>query len=219
MKRFLFTLSFCFVALTSQGQRQLNYTDFGGFIGTMNYNGEVATGEIAGYISEIRPSFGMYLRRTVASWFTLGLEGSYGFVHAKDANHGNDLRGYEVNTHMIQINPYMELNFSKFGKYRRSQASTFYLKTGGGINFYNPNMNEGVRYPSTYTVRPNSYIGYNFFGGVGVKIRTSYQGYINIEATGHFASFDDIEGFVHTDNRTNNDVYGGIRIGYNYMIF
>ncbi len=202
-----------------KAQRQLNYTDFGFFVGTINYNGEVATGEISGYVSEIRPMGGLHLRRTVASWFTLGTEASYGIIQSKDVNHTNPERGLEVNTHMIQVNAFMELNFSKFGKYRRSQRTSFYIKSGGGINFYNPNIKEDIRYSTAFELRPNAYMGFNFFGGAGLKIRTSYQSYLSVEVTRHFCSFDDLEGFQYINNRTANDFYGGMRIGYSYMFF
>ena len=219
--RFLLVFAFLLFGqgLQLSAQRQLNYTDFGAYIGTINYSDEVASGEISGYIKEIRPQVGVHLRRTVASWFTLGTEVGYGYIHAKDVNHTHPSRGYEVNTHMVQINGFMELNFSKFGKYRRSQRSTFYIKSGGGVNFYNPRLKEKLRYDSTWELRPNAYTGFNVFGGAGFKIRLSYQSYLNIEALGHFATFDDIEGLQYVDNRTANDFYGGLRIGYSYMFF
>lgn len=216
----LFLLMSLLCCMTSlRAQKQLNYTDFGAFIGTMNYNGDVATGQISGMIKEIRPMGGIHLRRTMASWFTLGTEASYGFIHAKDVNHSNAYRGFIVNTQLIQVNAFMELNFAKFGKYRRSQRSSFYVKAGGGVCFYNPKVQEDVRFSSSWELFPNAYTGFNYFGGAGVKIRTSYQSYLSIETTMHFATFDNLEGYQFFNNKTANDVYGGVRFGYSYMFF
>ena len=70
-KAALIFLSILF-SLSVNGQRRFDYYDFGVFLGTMNYNGDVATGVISGYLSDVRPSAGAYLRTTFSSWFSLG---------------------------------------------------------------------------------------------------------------------------------------------------
>ena len=206
-------------SLSVNGQRRFDYYDFGAFLGTMNYNGDVATGVISGYLSDVRPSAGIYLRTTFSSWFSLGIEGSYAFIFSTDENHGLAERGLEVRTHMIQLNPFIEMNFSKFGKYRRHQKTALYVKAGGGVNFYNPDVKDETQFSELFIIRPNAYMGFNYFGGLGLKVRTSYRSYLNFEFLGHFATFDDLEGWEYEGNRTSNDFYGGLRIGYNHMLY
>jgi hypothetical protein len=207
------------ISLCVNGQRRFDYYDFGAFVGTMNYNGDVATGVISGYLSEVRPSVGAYLRTTFSSWLSLGLEGSYAFIYSADENHTSAARGLEVRTHMVQLNPFIEMNFSRFGKFRRHQKTALYVKAGGGVNFYNPDVKDESRLSESFTVRPNAYIGFNYFGGMGLKVRTSYRSYMNFEFLGHFTTFDDLEGWEYQENRTSNDFYGGLRIGYNHMFY
>ncbi len=207
-------------SLSVNGQRRFDYYDFGAFLGTMNYNGDVATGAISGYLSDVRPNAGAYLRTTFSSWFSLGMEGSYAFIYSTDQNHGrSDGRDFEVRTHMIQLNPFIEMNFSKFGKYRRHQKTALYVKAGGGVNFYNPDVKDETRFSESFIVPPNAYMGFNYFGGMGLKVRTSYRSYLNFEFLGHFTTFDDLEGWEYQSNRTSNDFYGGLRIGYNHMFY
>ena len=47
-------------SLTVNGQRRFDYYDFGAFLGTMNYSGDVATGVISGYLSEVYKKLGKY---------------------------------------------------------------------------------------------------------------------------------------------------------------
>ena len=219
MKKALIILMSVLFSFTVNGQRRFDYYDFGVYVGTMNYNGDVATGVISGYLSDIRPSAGAYLRTTFSSWFSLGMEGSYSFIYSTDENHGRAARGFEVRTHMIQLNPFIEMNFSKFGKFRRNQKYSLYVKAGGGVNFYNPDVKDETQFSESFVLRPNAYMGFNYFGGGGLKIRTSYRSYLNVEFLGHFTTFDDLEGWVYQSNRTSNDFYGGLRIGYNYMFY
>ena len=51
------------------------------------------------------------------------------------------------------------------------------------------------------------------------KVRTSYRSYLNFEFLGHFTTFDDLEGWEYQGNRTSNDFYAGLRIGYNHMFY
>ncbi len=207
------------IAMPAVAQRQLNYTDFGFAVGVMIHTGEISNGGVGAYIGDTRLQAKLNLKRTLASWFTLGIEAGYGYLSAKDENHLQADRGYSVSTHLIQVNPFMELNFMKFGKYRRDQRWTPYLKLGGGIVFYNPELNEDAVYRSKIELRPNAYSGFNFLIAFGAKIRTSYNSYLTLEPIIHFTNFDDIEGWRYSRNLTNNDVYGGFTVGYNYMIF
>jgi len=219
MKKNLLILSSILLTLGVKGQKRLHYGDFGVFVGTMNYNGDVATGAVSGYLSDVRPSAGAFLRTTFGSWFSLGIEGGYAFIYSTDENHGRSERGFEVRTHMIQLNSFIEMNFSRFGKFRRHQSYAMYVKAGGGVNFYNPDVQDEAQFSESFIVRPNAYWGLNYFGGVGLKVRTSYRSYLNFEFLGHFTSFDDLEGWEYQDNKTPNDFYGGLRIGYNQMFY
>jgi hypothetical protein len=218
LKKIFICAAIC-VAFPSLAQRQLNYTDFGFAVGGMIHTGEVSNGGVGAYISDARPQAKLNLKRTLASWFTVGIEAGYGYLSANDEDHLRTDRNYSVSTHLIQVNPFIELNFMKFGKYRREQTWTPYLKLGGGIVFYNPELNEDAVYTSLIELRPNAYSGLNFLIAFGAKIRTSYNSYLTLEPIIHFTNFDDIEGWRYSRNLTDNDVYGGFTVGYNYMIF
>ena len=139
LKKILISLT-VLISIPVIAQKQLNYTDFGFAIGGIVHSGDVSNAGVGAFISDTRLQAKLNLKRTFASWFTLGIEAGYGYLSAKDIDHGDAVRNYTVSTHIIQVNPFIEINFSKFGKYRRDKSWTPYLKLGGGVLFYNPEL-------------------------------------------------------------------------------
>lgn len=113
-------------SISAFGQRHMRYTDFGASAGIILHNGEVSTGEISGYLADVRPQFSTHLKRTYGSWFVLGSELTYGFLSSKDENHTNPRRGYIVNTHTLQVNAFIEMNLIKFGKNLRKVVDSLH---------------------------------------------------------------------------------------------
>jgi len=209
----------CFAFADLKAQKQLRYRDFGVQIGTLTHVGDVAGGDPAAVIKEIRPKFGLMYRYHFKPWFGLGVEGSYGKVFAEDSNHGNPKRNYQVDTDVLQLNGFIELSFKKFGKYQRQNSWTFFVKGGGGLVFYDPELREDARYGSNIILYPNAYTGMQMYGGGGVKIRTGYSSFISLDATSHLLLFDNLEGWEYKKNNTGNDIMASFNVGYTWMIF
>ncbi len=193
--------------------------DVGLQLGTLSHVGDVAGGDPAAVIKEIRPKLGLMYRYHFAPWFGMGVEGSYGKVFAEDSNHGNPKRNYQVDTDVLQLNAFIELSFKKFGKYQRQNSWTFFVKGGGGMVFYDPELREDARYGSNIILYPNAYTGMQLYGGGGFKIRTGYSSFLSIDATGHLLFFDNLEGWEYKKNNTSNDMLASFNVGYAWMIF
>lgn len=207
-------------SIPAAAQDQLKHLEIGFHVGTLNYSGEIATSTAPNaLLQEMRPRFGVHLKRYTRPWFNYNFEGSYGWISSSDANHLNISRGYVLTTHIVQTNVAMEFNFSKFGKYHRKNKFSIYFKLGGGMLFYNPKLENFESFPPQYELYPNAYVNYNIFAGPGIKIRTGYHSVLSIESTIHLTGTDHLEGFETPGASKSKDYYGGLTIGYSYAIF
>ena len=115
----------------SFAQKSTAFWEIGGYIGGLNYLGEVTeTGDIGTWVNDMRPEFGIVLKRNFNPRINLGVEASWGRVYAADRDHGNPERDWIVDTHLGQANLVMDINFKKFGKYFKRNANTPFIKIG-----------------------------------------------------------------------------------------
>jgi len=212
-------------ALLSTGvtfaQSRTASSEFGAAVGTLNYSGEIATStSTSALLSEVRPMVSILAKRNFNALFSMGLEAGYGFIYANDANHTNPNRRLEVTTGLLQVNPFVELNLIKFGKFHYDQKFTIYLKAGGGFIAYNPEPEVPEVYPQGYDPQPNAYSGINYFGGGGLRFRVGYKSVLGLEATVHATNVDNLDGVRQTASANSaNDYYGGVKIAFTQMVF
>lgn len=222
MRSYTVVLSMLLLCLSfsATAQRQLRYTEIGGFLGTLNYTGEIATTNApASIMKEMRPQLGIYLRRNYSALYSIGLEASAGWIHAEDKNHTNINRGWTLNTPMVMVNAVGELNFRKFGKFYKKNSWTLFLRGGAGVSAYYPDV-EGITYnPETMEMSTGSFVAMNYFVGGGVKFRVGHASILSIFADAHGLMADNLEGFTYKNRSFANDYYGGIRIAYSHCIF
>lgn len=217
----IFILASLLISSASWAQSRTSSTEFGISVSTLNYSGEIATStSTSALLKEVRPAGGLMVKRNFNDLFSMGLEASYGFIYASDANHSNPNRGLEVTTSLLQVNPFMELNLIRFGKFHYDQKFTIYLKAGGGFIAYNPDPKVMEVYPQGIDPEPNAYTGLNFFGGTGVRFRVGYKSVLSLEATIHGTNVDNMEGvFQESASNTANDYYGGLTLTFSKMVF
>lgn len=221
--KYLLSLAFSISLLAmAHGQSRLAYYEFGLGAGTLNYSGDIATNNSTeAILKEMRPNFMVFGKRHVNDWFSFGLMASYGWIYASDANHDNQQRGLEVKTSLFQVNPFVEANLIRFGKFHYDRKFTIFVKVGGGFLAYNPQPSAATVYPQDYEVHPNAYRSINYFTGGGMKFRLAYHTVLTLEADFHNSGVDDLDGILSKNafNQGANDVYGGLYISISRAFF
>lgn len=206
--------------LKAQDPRHVRYWEFGGFLGTMNYSGDMTEGGFDNIINEMRPQMGIFLKRNTSAKFNINAELAYGKVYASDKNHGNPERAFEVNTNLLWANIGFELNFKKFGKYFRKNGSTPYIGVGAGVLYYNPKLAVGPYYdPSQYELYYGTDGTYNIMFAFGWKWRMSEYGVLGLSINYHTTGTSHIEGFQAIDGVSSMDNYFGLRLAYSHGFY
>lgn len=203
-------------------QNRLAYTEFGIGAGTLNYSGDIATTtSVSSLLTETRPNFNVFAKRHFNDWFSLGIMASYGWFYANDENHSHQNRGLEVTTSMFQINPFLEMNIIKFGKFHYDRKFTVFIRAGGGYLAYNPDPVAAEIYPPGYEPEIYAYTSFNFFGALGVKFRLGYETILTIDVGIHNSGADNLDGILAIDpnERGANDTYGGLNVSVSHAIF
>ncbi|MDX5447672.1 MAG: DUF6089 family protein [Bacteroidota bacterium] len=222
MKRNLLSIVGIFVVpFMMKAQTNLSLVELGGFIGTLNYSGDVATTlNPEAIVKEVRPMIGIHVKRFFNHHMGMGVEASYGTIFAEDVNHSNPKRGFVVQTPITQVNAFGEYNFKMFGKYLKNQKWTPFVRVGGGLLIAQPKINEDFTVSfKTYDVRPTTVQTFNLLLGAGFKFRIGYYHFLSIYGTWHHAFTDNIEGVMLQNNQSDDDVYAGLRIGYSFVLF
>ncbi len=219
MKNVLAAIFLSILSLSVLAQSRTRYSEFGAGIGTMNALTEISnTNNTSALLAETGLNFSIYGMKHVNDWFALGLDISYAGVNMSDANHSNPSRGISNTTNMWQFNPYIQMHFIRFGKYHTDRKFTFYVKAGFGGLIYNPDPS-AIRFDDNIELKPDSYSSINYFGGLGLKIRTSLHSSLSLEYLRHNSGTDFLEGIIDSDLPSNgNDSYGGIQLRFSYLL-
>ena len=223
MKQTIILLAF--LPLFSLAQQSTASWEIGGYVGGLSYSGEVTKeGDLGTWINEMKPEFGVLLKRNFNSIVGFGAQASYGKLYALDKNHGNPERGWVVNTEIVQANLFLEMNFRKFGKYFKRNKSTPYVKVGAGILFYSPKLDDDASYPLNYELFWGSYSTYNIDLAFGWKWRLSHHSLLSLDIHYNPTGTDHIEGFQQKGGPNGElvadpDSYYGLRLTYTYSIF
>ena len=215
----LLSIAFCGAIIA---QNRLAYTEFGAGVGTLNYSGDIATTtSVSALLEETRPNFSVFAKRHFNDWFGIGIMANYGWIYANDANHTHQNRGLEVSTSLFQINPFIEVNLIKFGKFHYERKFSIFVRAGGGYLAYNPDPIAAEIYPPEFEPQIYAYTSYNFFGALGLKFRLGYETILTIDASIHNSGADNLDGILATDpdRRGANDTYGGLNISVSHAIF
>ena len=220
------TWSFLLVLVCFSGalmaQPRLAYTEFGLGVGTLNHKGEIAnSGSSSAWAKEVRPNFMIFAKRNFNDWIGLGFVTSYGWTVAEDVNHNNQKRGLSVSTGMFQLNPFLEVNFLKFGKYHLDRKFTIYTRVGAGFLAYNPTPSAVDVYPDDLEVRPDAYKSLNTFIEVGMRFRIGYSSILTVGVDYHNSGVDDLDGVLNVlpGQQGKNDTYGGINVSFSRALF
>ncbi len=218
MKQIIFILFFLPLAVVAQ--KSTAFWEVGGYVGGLNYSGEITEeGDLGTWINEMRPEFGLSLKRNFNPIFNLGVEAGWGKLFADDKNHNNPERNYIVNTNIAQANVVIELNFKKFGKFFKRNQNTPYVKAGFGMTFYSPELNTNASYPPEYELYWGTFSTYNFQTAFGWKWRVSNHSIIGVNLHWNITGASNLEGFNLKDTPNPNDAYYGLRFTYSYSIF
>ncbi len=212
--------SMLLLSIYVSGQRQLRYSEVGGYLGTLNYSGEIATTTSPSSIfKEMRPQMGVFLRRNYSALYSFGLEATAGWIYSADQNHSNSTRNWVLNSPIIQINGIAELNFIRFGKFYKKNSWTPYIRGGFGMAFYYPNVNGLVYDPETMNIESGSTSAFNYVVGLGVKFRLGHESILSVFADVNGLLSDNIEGFTYKNSSESNDFFGGLKVAYTHCIF
>lgn len=203
-------------------QPRLAYSEFGFGVGTLNQKGEIAnSGSTGAIVAEMRPNFMVFAKRNFNDWFGLGILTSYGWTEAYDENHDNQTRGLSVNTTMFQLNPFVEVNFLKFGKYHLDRKFTIYTRLGAGFLAYNPTPSAVNTYPDEFDVRTDAYKSLNTFVELGMRFRIGYSSILTVGFDFHNSGTDDLDGIINKNTalQGKNDTYSGLNISFSRALF
>ena len=203
-------------------QNRLAYSEFGLGVGTLNYSGEIATTtSVSALLTEARPNVSVFAQRHFNDLFSIGILSSYGWFYASDINHTHQNRGLEVTTSVFQINPYLELNLIRFGKFHLDQKFTIFLRAGAVYLAYNPDPVAAEIYPPNLDPQIYAYTSFNYFGTLGMKFRVGYQTILTLDWSIHNAGADNLDGVIaiNPEDRGANDTYGGISVSISRAIF
>lgn len=218
MKKLLIVLAF--VPFLASAQNATNSWEIGGFLGGLNYKGDITqNGDIGSWINEMRPEIGIVLKKNFNYRVALGAEASYGQVFAKDGNHNNPDRNYMMRTEMVQTNMILEINFKKFGKYFKRNASTPFVKVGVGALLFSTNLNANASYPKEYDLYRGTFGTYNFQTAFGWKWRLEQHSILALDLHYNFTGTSYLEGYNLAKGPNPNDAYYGLRLTYTYAIF
>lgn len=220
MKFILALVMGVFVTPLAQAQSPLKYLEIGGYVGSMNYRGDVSsTGNFNAFLKEVRAQGGIHIKYHFGPIFSMGAEAGVGQIYGHDYNHGNVDRGFEISSVLFQVNAISEINFRKFGKYYQKTTNTPYIRLGVGALSYSPSFPENTAVASNVEIYPNSYFGVNYSFGFGWKWRVGMNSSLGVDLTYHFTNVDNLDGFEIVDDIPGNDRYFGLRLVYGYMIF
>lgn len=219
MKKIFLALLFMPVFLVAQNST--SFWSLGFAVGGLNYSGEVSEGgDVGTWINEMRPEFGIQLRKHFNYRASLGAEASYGNIFCSSENRGNTEPNFVVSTELAQMNLIFELNFKKFGKYFQRNQSTPFVKVGGGILFYTPRLNTNGEYNrEKYKTHPGSWSTYNIQFAFGWKWRISYHSFLSLDAHYNATGTSYLEGFDLVKGPNPNDGFYGIRLTYAFGFF
>lgn len=218
---------FCLVVIIFAGgslfaQPRLAYTEFGFGVGTLNQKSEIASsGSTGAIVEEMRPNFMLFAKRNFNDWFGLGVVTSYGWTEANDLNHDRQNRGLSVSTTMFQLNPFVEVNFLKFGKYHLDRKFTIYTRLGAGFLAYDPTPSAVNTYPDEFEIRPDAYKSLNTFVELGMRFRIGYSSILTVGVDFHNSGADDLDGILHklSGQQGKNDGYGGLNVSFSKALF
>ena len=224
MKKILISTLLVFTFVSMNAQRSVRFWETGAFLGTCNYSGDVnESGDAGKMLNEMRPQFGIFLKRNISSHFNLGAELAYGKVYAEDANHGNAERGYVVNTSLLWANVTADIHFKKFGKYFKRNQNSPYIALGFGALAFSPQLKSGsgIEYPTdVYELHPGTDHTYNLMLGFGWKWRMKESGILSLSFNYHPTGTTHLEGFEEINVAApSNDSYYGLRLAYSVGFF
>lgn len=222
MKGLVMTIGLLAGFFSATAQSRTAYTEFGLGVGTLNYSGEIATTtSTSALLAEMRPAVTVFGARHLNGRFAFGALARYGWIYAEDANHSHQQRGISVSTSMLQVNPFVELNLIRFGKYHYQNKFTIFVRAGGGLLAYNPDPQAEEVFTSDFDPRPNAYTSFNYHVSGGVKFRLTYKSILALKV--HYANSgaDDLDGVLHRDPGfdSSNDVFGGVEVTFSRAIF
>lgn len=222
MKKFWSFVLVMSAGISLFGQARTAYSELGIGVGTLNQKSEIAnTTSASALMAETRPNFTVFGERHFNDWFALGIMASYGWTVADDENHSNQTRGLSVKTDMFQVNPFLEVNLIKFGKYHLDRKFTIYLRAGAGFLAFNPTPSAAKTYPNELEVETDAYRSINMFAGAGVKFRISYDYILTVGVQLHNSGADNLDGIMYKDTflQGKNDGYGGINVCFSKALF
>lgn len=209
-----------FLPAFTVAQNSTNFWEIGGFVGGLNYLGEInENGDFGTWINEMRPEFGIFIKKNLNYRINFGVEASYGNLFSADGNHSNPERDYIMNTEIVQTNFFTELNFKKFGKYFQRNQNSPFVRVGVGALFFTPSLNTNASYPAEYELYRGSFTTYNFQLAFGWKWRVSYNSFLMLDFHWHSTGVSYLEGFNLKEGLNRNDRFYGLRLGYSYGIF
>lgn len=221
LKALLSILTCCLISVSALAQSRTAYSEFGGGVGTLNYSGDIATTfGVSAVLKEVRPQFFVFAKRHFNHIFGAGAEANFGWIYGSDENHTNVTRGLSNHTTITQVNGFVELHLAKFGKYHIDRKSALYIKAGLGFLAYNTNISASRTFPNDIELFPDAYSGIHYFGGGGIKFRLTYHSVLAIEVLASNAGTNQLDGFVYRSGQgSSNDLFGGLRISYSYLVF
>lgn len=128
------------------GQNRIKTTEAGLFLGTANYQGDLAPSPL---LSQSGPAIGLMLRRNASPYFSYGLHLNYGIIHGSDENYKNvkarqvyyTKRNLSFRSPVLELSFQTEFNFFPFAIGRdkwKTRNFTPFLFTGISYFYFNP---------------------------------------------------------------------------------
>jgi len=220
MHRTIYIMFLLALGHTLLSQQKPKYSEIGVTAGNLVYTGPFASdANMGNWLNEMGWRFGVFTRKSLAPWITVGLEANYGWYTLDDANHGRAQRGITMTTQVLNANVSTELILIRYGKFHWNNNFAPYVKLGAGGVFYSPDIKNFGSVDSDVQVFPFSGQSINYFFGIGVKFRLAYKHSLALEWVTHNAGTREMGGVVAPAVNPSNDMYGGILLHYSVLIF
>ncbi|MDB5250192.1 MAG: thrombospondin type 3 repeat-containing protein [Segetibacter sp.] len=226
----VFVLFFVLAISASHAQLKTSKYEIGINLGTLVYQGDL-TGRLIGNYKPVRPALGLYVSRSLDSYFSVRASLTLGKISADEYNNYDSsswhkYRGFNFSTPVTELAA--SLVFHPFGENGERKLSP-YLFAGGGVTFLNVKRDWSKLNKVAYDEKSKVQIGlgtdtlYNTprtiailpVGG-GLRYVLSPQLAVNGEFTYRFTATDYLDGFKYSGNENSRDGYYGVSIGLSY---
>jgi hypothetical protein len=216
----------------SNAQLTTSKYEIGLNVGTLVYQGDLSTSDKGDYRS-LKPALGVYLAKSLDSYFALRANLSIGKISADESKYSSPSwkqdRSFAFSSSIVELSS--TLLFNPFGNTRNDPFHRLspYVFAGAGLTILNIKRDWSNLNKTVFDEKSNTQLGLSIDTvhslpkvipvlpmGAGLSFVISSQVSLNAEATYRFTATDYLDGFKYATNPKRKDNYYGLSIGVSY---